>query len=68
MEGKEEDMEVDAIMQPDNKSIGTESDQFNMEDISEEDCEHVTNQEPLLVQETFTPTKQVSNPLLVQLV
>ncbi len=34
-----------------------------MEDQSELDFEQVLNQEPLLVQETFAPTKQVSNLL-----
>jgi hypothetical protein len=34
-----------------------------MEDKSEHDSEQVTNQEPLLFQETSTPTKQISKPL-----
>jgi hypothetical protein len=34
-----------------------------MEDKSEHDFKQVTNQEPLLFQETSTPTKQISKPL-----
>jgi hypothetical protein len=44
-----------------------------MEEKNEHDSEHVTNQEPSLVQETFAPIEHVSNMLptsigLVQLV
>ncbi len=65
MEGSNEDMETDVIMQQADESIRMESDQF-MEDQSEFDFEQVPNQEPLPIQETFIPTKQASNPLLTR--
>ncbi len=49
-------------MEANEKSIRMKSDQF-MKDKNEHDFEQVTNQEPLLVQETFAPTKQVNNSL-----
>ncbi len=64
MEGGDEDMEVDITMQQDGESIKTESDQF-IEEWSELDYEQVPNQKPLIVQETSTPTEQVSNPLSI---
>lgn len=63
MEGGDENMEVNITMQQDDESIWIESNQF-MEKWSEFDFQQVLHQEPLLVQETSTPTKQVSNPLL----
>ncbi len=48
MEWWDKDMEVNVLMQHDNKLIRMESDQF-MEDRSEFNFEHVPNQEPLLV-------------------
>lgn len=57
-------MEVNVTTQHDDKSIRMESDQF-MEDKNEHDYEEVPNQEPSTIQETFAPTKQVSNPLLI---
>ncbi len=62
MDGGDEDMEIDVITQHDDELIRMENDQF-MEDESEHDFKHVTNQEPLLIQETSTPTEQVNNPL-----
>ncbi len=62
MEGGDEDMEVNVIMQHDDESIRTESDQF-MEDQSEHDFKQVPNQKLLHVQETSIPTKHASNPL-----
>jgi hypothetical protein len=55
-------MEVDVHMQHDNESIRMESDRF-MEDRSESNFEHVPNQEPLLVQETYAPIEHASNLL-----
>ncbi len=55
-------MEVDVTTQFDDESIRMESGKF-MEDRNEHDFKQVTNQEPLLVQETFVPTKQISNSL-----
>jgi len=48
MEGSDEDMEFDVIMQQDDESIKMESDQF-MEDQSEFDFEQIPNQELLHV-------------------
>jgi hypothetical protein len=45
MEGGDEKMEADATTQHDDDSIWIESDQV-MEDRSEHDSKHVTNQEP----------------------
>jgi hypothetical protein len=55
MEGGDEDMEADVTMQPNDKSIRMESDQF-MENQNEPNFEHLPNQKPLHVQETSTPT------------
>ncbi len=59
MEGGNEDMEVNVTMQPNDKSIRTESDQF-LEDQSELDYELAPNQRPLPIQETFVPREQAS--------
>ncbi len=48
MEGGDEDMEANVTMQPNDKSIRMKN---------EHDFEQITNQEPLLVQETFAPVK-----------
>ncbi len=55
-------MEVDVLMQHDNKLIRTKSDQF-MEDRNESNFEQVPNQEPLLVQETYVPIEHANNLL-----
>ncbi len=55
MEGGDEDMEANVIMQHEDELIRMESDQF-MEDRNELNFSHVSNQKPLHVQETYVPT------------
>ncbi len=55
-------MELDVTMQPHDESIRTKTNQ-DTKNNTEHDFKQVINQEPSLVQETFTPTKQVNNML-----
>lgn len=62
MEGGDEGMEVDVIMQQDDKSTRKKNEQV-MEDRSDFDLEQVIDHLPSHVQKTYIPTKHVNNPL-----
>lgn len=66
MEGRDEGMEADVTMQQDDKSTRTKSEQV-MEDRNDFDLEQVIDQLPSHVKKTYIPTKQVNNPLPIDI-